>query len=36
MGSPGLIWWELAFSGLVAAFTGYLVRRRRQNKQATF
>ncbi len=30
MGRPGLIWWELAFSGLVAAFTGYLVWRRKR------
>jgi Mn2+/Fe2+ NRAMP family transporter len=34
MGSDGLIWWEMAFSAGVAAYTGYLVRRRRQNKQA--
>jgi hypothetical protein len=33
-GSAGLIWYELAFSLAVAAFTGYLVWRRRQNKAA--
>jgi NRAMP (natural resistance-associated macrophage protein)-like metal ion transporter len=31
----GLIWYELAFSLAVAAFTGYLVRRRRQHKPAS-
>jgi hypothetical protein len=36
MDSAGLIWWELAFSAAVAAYTGYLVRRRRQNKQVPF